>query len=161
DAQRVEGLASTGYAVRRFKPGDDASANPQRLRSDSRKVRYLPGYHTPGPDVPEPVPGVVGWVGGIESLSIDGRRYFFGFCSSERRVMSPLIADKRVMAEFAAAYMKQTTNVPHGVDYWLQNVETAVAHSDLCDDAARTLTSVQLGAFTAALERMQSQNVSS
>ena len=132
----------------------------RRGRSDTQR-RQVAGYHEAGPHVPEPIPGRVGWVGGIESLSIDEHRYFFGFCYSDDQVLSPLLEDKRLMAEFAAAYIAQKDDVAHDIDYWMENVETAVAHSGLCDDASRTLTSTQLHAFAAGLALMQSRNVPS
>lgn len=156
---QIETLASPGYAVRRFQPDEFTSVNKHRFRSDTYKVRHLAGFHVPGPDVPAAIPGRIGCVGGIESISIDERRYFFGFDYSSDRVLSPLLEGKRLMAEFAAAYMAQTDQVPHDIDYWLENVETAVEHSDLCDDESRTLTSAGLHAFAAGLALMQSQNV--
>lgn len=158
---QIQSLASTGYSVRRFKPGDSASTDQRRFRSDTHERRHVAGYHAAGPDLPDPIPGRVGRVGGIESLSIDQRRYFFGFSYSDDRVLSPLLEDKKVMAEFAAAYMSKADDVPHGIDYWLEDVETAVANSGLCDDKSRTLTATQLNAFAAGLAHMQSQDVPS
>jgi len=56
-----------------------------------------------------PLPDRIGRVGGIESLSLDGRRYYFGFDYKSDVVLSPLIDDPGAMAAFASEYMRQTT----------------------------------------------------
>ena len=64
-------------------------------------------------------------MGGVESIVIEDTRYFFGFSYSEDAVLSPLIDDKQVMAEFAAAYMKQRDGVAHDALWGLVRVEVA------------------------------------
>ncbi|GLZ77533.1 hypothetical protein Afil01_23400 [Actinorhabdospora filicis] len=83
-------------------------------------------------------------MGGIESLVLDERRYFFGFDYSADLVVSPLIDDAAAMAAFAAAHMRQRTG-EHDASYWAELVEAAVASSALTDaDAHREFTSAAL-----------------
>ncbi|MEV4510727.1 hypothetical protein AB0K00_17365 [Dactylosporangium sp. NPDC049525] len=82
--------------------------------------------------LPEPLPDLDGEVGGIESLVVDGRRWYFGFSYSSDLVLTPLIADAAQMAEFAARHMAQTDG-SHDAAYWLELVEDSVADSGLTD----------------------------
>lgn len=56
----------------------------------------------------KPIAERVGHVGGIESMMVDGRRWFFGFDYSMDMAVSPLIDDPARMAEFASEHMLQT-----------------------------------------------------
>lgn len=92
----------------------------------------------------EPLPGRAGHIGGIESLVLDGRRYFFGFDYSGDMVVSPLIDDAGEMAAFAAAHMRQRTG-EHDAAYWADLVAYAVGASGLTGvDAHREFTSLAL-----------------
>lgn len=77
-----------------------------------------------------PFPDLVDEVGGIESMVVDGRRWFFGFSYSSDLVLTPLIADPGEMARFASRYLRQTDG-EHDPAYWLELVEDAVAESGL------------------------------
>ncbi|MER8230876.1 hypothetical protein [Streptomyces sp. NPDC094049] len=88
----------------------------------------------------DPLPGRVGHVGGIESLTLDGRRYYFGFDYQSDLVVSPLIGDPDAMAAFAAAHMRQSDG-SHDASYWAELVAHAVGRSDLvADDTKREFT---------------------
>ncbi|MFE6505038.1 hypothetical protein [Kitasatospora sp. NPDC057738] len=88
----------------------------------------------------EPLPGRVGHVAAVESLTLDGRRHFFGFDHRSDLVVSPLIEDPDAMAAFAAAHLRQTDG-PHDPAYWAVLVADAVDGSDLVgDNADRTFT---------------------
>ncbi|KRB69962.1 MULTISPECIES: hypothetical protein [unclassified Kitasatospora] len=78
----------------------------------------------------DPLPGRVGHVAGIESLTLDGRRYYFGFDYTSDLVVSPLIDDPDAMAAFAAEHMRQTDG-RHGETYWADLVADAVETSEL------------------------------
>lgn len=87
-----------------------------------------------------------GWTGGIESVVVDGRRWYFGFAYSSDLVLSSLIDDAAVMAEFAARHMSQRDG-EHDAAYWRELVDDSVAMSDLTDDPEyREYTSDQLAA---------------
>ncbi|MFD8755516.1 hypothetical protein ACFV0O_31760 [Kitasatospora sp. NPDC059577] len=93
-----------------------------------------------------PLPGRVGHVGGIESLTLDGRRSYFGFDHASDLVLSPMIDDPAVMAAFASRYLRQTTG-GHDAAYWADLVTAAVDGSGLVgDDAGREFTSRSLRA---------------
>lgn len=82
-----------------------------------------------------PLPERIGHVGGIESLTLDGRRHYFGFDYRSDVVVSPLIDDPGTMAAFASEYMRQTTG-KHDVAYWEELVATGAEESSLTDVAA-------------------------
>jgi hypothetical protein len=85
-----------------------------------------------------PITGRVGHVGGIESITVDGRRWYFGFDFRSDLVVSPLIDDSALMAAFAAQHMRQVDG-PHDADYWSELVEMSVNESELADDADRVI----------------------
>ncbi|MCL2466494.1 MAG: DUF6273 domain-containing protein [Micrococcales bacterium] len=86
--------------------------------------------------IPEPLIGRIGHVGGIEPLIIDGTMWFFGYDYSLDAVLSPLIDDPVVMAKFAAEYMVHRDG-KHDAPYWLEwvgfarNKSMLAAHEDL------------------------------
>ncbi|MFF4095377.1 hypothetical protein ACFYYY_16315 [Streptomyces sp. NPDC001834] len=86
-----------------------------------------------------PLPGRVGHVGGIESLTLDGRRHYFGFDYGSDIIVSPLIDDPDAMAAFASAYMRQTTGT-HDAAYWAGLVAAAAGNSALAEDTEREFT---------------------
>jgi hypothetical protein len=85
---------------------------------------------TTGLSIPDPLPERVGHVGGIESLTLDGVRYHFGFDFSSDLVVSPLIDDPAVMAAFASRHLRQTTGA-HDAAYWAELVGWATEESSL------------------------------
>ncbi|MEU0940080.1 MULTISPECIES: hypothetical protein [unclassified Embleya] len=94
----------------------------------------------------EPLPGRTGHVAGIESLVLDGRRYFFGFDSRSDLAVSPLIDDPDLMAAFASEHIRQSDG-RHAPDYWVDLVGWAVRGSDLvARDADREFDSARLRA---------------
>jgi hypothetical protein len=93
-----------------------------------------------------PIEGRDGWVGGIESLVVDGRRWYFGFDYSSDLVLSPLIDDETTMSEFAGRYMSQRDGA-HDAAYWRELVDDSVTVSDLTEeDDHREFTSEGLAA---------------
>lgn len=95
---------------------------------------------------PEPLPGRVGHVAGIESLVLDGRRLWFGFDYQSDMVVSPLIEDPQVMAAFASAYLRQTDG-EHDAAYWAELVDAAVTLSGLVpEDVHREFETARLRA---------------
>jgi hypothetical protein len=87
-----------------------------------------------------------GWIGGIESIVVDGRRWYFGFDYSSDLVLSPLIDDEATMAEFASRHMSQRDG-DHDVAYWRELAADSVTTSDLTDEAEdREYSSEQLAA---------------
>ncbi|MFE3873058.1 hypothetical protein ACFXPX_01515 [Kitasatospora sp. NPDC059146] len=83
----------------------------------------------------EPLPGRVGHVAGIESLTLDGRRHYFAFDHRSDLVVSPLVDDPDAMAAFAAAHLRQSDG-PHDRAYWAALVADAAEASALVDDDA-------------------------
>ncbi|WP_335934722.1 hypothetical protein [Streptomyces sp. PTD5-9] len=71
-----------------------------------------------------PLPDRIGYVGGVEALTLDGRRYYFGFDYKSDVVLSPLIDDPAAMAAFASEHMRQTTG-RHDAAYWADLVAAA------------------------------------
>jgi hypothetical protein len=91
-----------------------------------------------------PLPDRIGHVGGVESLTLDGRRYYFGFDYMSDVVLSPLIDDPKAMAAFASEYMRQSTG-RHDVTYWEGLVTAAAEGTELdCEEAERDITSEDL-----------------
>ena len=72
----------------------------------------------------------VGHVGGIESVVVDGRRFYFGMDYRSDLVLSPLIDEPADMAEFAARYMAQSDGT-HDAAYWSDLVTDAATESSL------------------------------
>ncbi|WP_020524200.1 hypothetical protein [Catelliglobosispora koreensis] len=94
----------------------------------------------------KPIAGRVGHVGGIESMTVDGRRWFFGFDYSMDTAVSPLIDDPARMAAFASEHMLQTDG-PHDAAYWRDLVDSSVEMSDIVgEDEDRTFDSETLAA---------------
>jgi hypothetical protein len=94
----------------------------------------------------KPIADREGCVGGIESMMVDGRRWFFGFDYRMDTVVSPLIDDPARMAEFASAYMLQTDGA-HDVAYWRELVDSSVEVSDIVsEDEHRSYDSATLAA---------------
>jgi hypothetical protein len=111
-----------------------------------------------GGATPEPIKDRVRMVGGIESLIIDGRIYYFGFSYKNDLVLSPLIDTPATMSEFAARYMRQTDGV-HDEKYWRQLVTDSATNSDLASDVAdRTIKLASLRNFVEKLSLAEREN---
>jgi hypothetical protein len=94
----------------------------------------------------KPIVDREGQVGGIESMVVDGRRWFFGLDYSMDTAVSPLIDDPARMAEFASRYMLQTDGA-HDVAYWRDLVDSSVGVSGIVgEDEDRTYDSATLAA---------------
>lgn len=81
-------------------------------------------------DLSAGLPGRTGVIGGIESLVLDGRRFWFGFDFTSDQVLSPLIDDADAMARYAARHLRQRTGA-HDASYWAELVRASVDGSDL------------------------------
>ncbi|HCF2456956.1 TPA: SEL1-like repeat protein [Pseudomonas aeruginosa] len=69
-------------------------------------------------------------VGGIESVVLDGKTYFFGFDFKSDLVLSPLFDDIDAMAAYASLHMRQTDG-EHDVAYWRELASDAIEESEL------------------------------
>ncbi|WP_327682949.1 hypothetical protein [Kitasatospora sp. NBC_00458] len=93
-----------------------------------------------------PLPGRVGHVAGIESLTLDGQRYHFGFDYTSDLIVSPLVGDPAAMAAFAAEHLRQSDG-RHDEAYWAELVADSVRESALVrEDADREFTTAGLRA---------------
>ncbi|WDZ82846.1 hypothetical protein [Micromonospora cathayae] len=100
--------------------------------------------------VPAPLPDRIGHIGGVESLTLDGVRYYFGFDFSSDLVLSPLIDDPAVMAAFASRHMRQRTGT-HDEAYWADLVAWAETESSLVpteEDRRFTTESIRANRLT-------------
>ena len=99
----------------------------------------------PSPAVPEQraIPRSRNPIGGIESISIDGQRYYFGFSYSSDEVLSPLFDDAGAIASYAASHMSQRDG-DHDAAYWLESAEHSIDESGLCDDDGRLIDAAAL-----------------
>lgn len=85
-------------------------------------------------------------VGGIESMVVDGRRWYFGFDYSMDTAVSPLFDDPARMAQFASRHMLQTDG-EHDVAYWRDLADSSVETSGIVgDDERRTYDGETLAA---------------
>lgn len=93
-----------------------------------------------------PIDGRVGHIGGIESVTVDGVRWYFGFDYSSDLVVSPLVDDAGVMSVFAAEHLRQRDGA-HDAAFWRDLVDASVEGSDLIDsDEDRQFTGELLAA---------------
>jgi hypothetical protein len=93
---------------------------------------------TPPISAPPAAPQSMNPIGGIESVSIDGRHYYFGFDYSSDEVLSPLFDDAGAIASYAANHMSQRDG-DHDAAYWLDAAEHSIDESGLCDDDGRLI----------------------
>jgi len=103
------------------------------------------------PAAPLPLDGREGHVGAIESLTLDGTMYFFGFDFGSDLVLSQLIADIDLAARFASRHMAQRDGA-HDEAYWRELAGYAVDGSELCTEAAsRAFATASLAQTAASL----------
>jgi hypothetical protein len=108
--------------------------------------------------IPAPIAGRDGHLAAIESLTLDGVMYFFGFDFGNDLVVSPLIPDIDVMARFASRHMRQRDGM-HDEAYWRELAGYAVDDSELCSDAAgRMFSSQSLARMMERLAHARSTN---
>jgi hypothetical protein len=131
---------------------------PPKVTPRERIHREFAARHVPSQEVPPPLPLAEDAVGGIESITIAGKRYWFGFSHSADAVLSPLIDDSKVMAQFASDYMLQRDvedaerrEIACPPEYWDKLVEEAIHGSELTD-SARDYTGHELTELRARLE---------
>ncbi|MDP9892144.1 hypothetical protein J2W32_004287 [Variovorax boronicumulans] len=116
----------------------------------------------------QPIAGRVGHVGGIESFTLDGRRYYFGFDHKQGLVLSPAIDDAAAMAHFASRHMQALyrgrlfgllgKTGPRDEAFWAEAVEWSENATDLPGQPERTLASAQLAASVSELGLAAQEN---
>jgi hypothetical protein len=115
-------FALVAYGRRSTKKAESVAS---RVKRPEFPTRYVPRER-----VPAPLPLAEDAIGGIESLSIGAKRYWFGYSYKADAVLSPLIDDAKVMAQFASDHMLQTDGA-HPPEYWEELVEEARNGSSL------------------------------
>ncbi|GAB2846743.1 hypothetical protein GCM10022221_52660 [Actinocorallia aurea] len=98
--------------------------------------------------IPAPLAGRIGHIAGIESITLDGRRLYFGYDYSDDLVVSPLIEDPAEMARFAAEHLRQTTGA-HDAAYWAELVAHAATESGLAYPEDCAFTTEQMASLPA------------
>lgn len=89
-------------------------------------------------------------VGGIESITVDGKRYFFGYSHRNDRVLTPLFASEDAMAEHAVTHLAQTDGRQDRA-FWVEMVKDAVGNSSLSDPEGQAIALAPLKAAVAGL----------
>lgn len=97
-------------------------------------------------------------IGGIESIEIDGTRYFFGYDYSEDLVLSPLINDNELMSVFAETHMEQRDGL-HDRAYWRDLVDGSPESSGLADPESCSFESEQLRLIVISLRNVAETGV--
>jgi hypothetical protein len=97
-------------------------------------------------------------IGGIESIEVDGTRYFFGYDYSEDVVLSPLIDDTELMAVFAEIHMEQRDGL-HDRAYWRDLVAVSLEDSGLAEPESCSFESGQLRAIIDSLKNVAETGV--
>lgn len=100
-----------------------------------------------------PIPDRIGYVAGIESITLDGERWYFGFNYRDDIVVSPLIADPEAAAVFASRYMMQTSG-RRDTAYWRELVRESVGDSGLAGPDGRDFNRVELARIVGRLRAM-------
>lgn len=90
-------------------------------------------------------------IGGIESIEVDGTRYFFGYDFSEDLVLSPLISDGGLMSVFAETHMEQRDGL-HDREYWRDLVDGSLESSALAEPESCSFESEQLRSIITSLK---------
>ncbi|MFE3027702.1 hypothetical protein [Nocardia tengchongensis] len=103
--------------------------------------------------VPAPLLRDYRHIGGIESIEIDGTRYFFGYDFSEDLVLSPLIDDSELMSIFAEKHMEQRDGV-HDREYWRDLVAASLEYSGLANPESCSFESEQLRLIISSLKNI-------
>ncbi|MFG1782577.1 hypothetical protein ACGFIU_09060 [Rhodococcus oryzae] len=97
-------------------------------------------------------------IGGIESIEIDGTRYFFGYDFSEDLVLSPLINDHELMSVFAETHMEQRDGV-HDREYWRDLVDESLEYSALAEPDSCSFEAEQLRLIITSLKEIAETGV--
>lgn len=97
-------------------------------------------------------------IGGIESIEVDGTRYFFGYDYSEDLVLSPLIDDNELMSVFAETHMEQRDGL-HDREYWRDLVDGSLEESGLAEPESCSFESGQLRSIIASLKSVAETGV--
>ncbi|RVW07628.1 hypothetical protein EGT67_21260 [Prescottella agglutinans] len=108
--------------------------------------------------VPAPLLRDYRHVGGIESIEVDGARYFFGYDYSEDLVLSPLIDDRELMSVFAETHMEQRDGL-HDRAYWRDLVDGSLEDSGLAEPESCSFESDQLRSIVTSLKSIAETGV--
>ena len=100
----------------------------------------------------------VGNIGGIESITLNGKRYYFGFNYSSDSITSPLFSEIDGMAAFASRYMEQRDG-SHDPSYWHELAEESIELSELSDEeGSRDFSTGRMQRTSAALRQARNDN---
>lgn len=100
----------------------------------------------------------VGNIGGIESITLNGIRYYFGFNPSSDSLTSPLFSEIDAMAAFASRYMEQRDG-SHDPSYWRALAEESIGSSELSDEeGSRDFSTGRMQRISTALRQAQTDN---
>jgi len=116
------------------------------------------GEDTAAASVPAPLLRDYRHVGGIESIEVDGTRYFFGYDYSEDLVLSPLIDDRELMSVFAETHMEQRDGL-HDRAYWRDLVDGSLEDSGLAEPESCSFESDQLRSIVTSLKSIAETGV--
>ncbi|WP_430332231.1 hypothetical protein [Rhodococcus sp. ACT016] len=108
--------------------------------------------------IPAPLVRDYRHIGGIESIEVDGTRYFFGYDFSEDLVVSPLISDNELMSVFAETHMEQRDG-RHDRKYWRELVDGSLESSELAEPESCSFESEQLRSIITSLEKIAETGV--
>ncbi|GBF14396.1 hypothetical protein Br6_01764 [Rhodococcus sp. Br-6] len=123
------------------------------MRSHGCGESGVPDGADAAPDIPVPLLRDYRHIGGIESIEVDGTRYFFGYDYSEDLVLSPLISDSGLMSVFAETHMEQRDGL-HDREYWQGLVDGSAGSSELAEPESCTFESARLRSIVTSLERV-------
>jgi hypothetical protein len=141
----LTGLGAALKLLANLRAPESSADDDQVQRAEPKRDKEFPQRFVPRVAVPRPYDGGQDAVAGIESIVVAGTRYWFAFSHRADAVLSPLISDERIMAQFGSDYLLQTDGA-HPPEYWLALVERAVRVSELTDNdsAARAFTGFEV-----------------
>jgi len=82
-------------------------------------------------------------VGGIESITVDGTDYYFGYSHIEDRVITRLFSSADEISDYAAKAMSQRDGM-HDKAYWLAQANANHLDSELTDREGQTISLTKL-----------------
>ncbi|MGH8107623.1 MAG: hypothetical protein ACREO1_02755 [Arenimonas sp.] len=91
-------------------------------------------------------------IGGIESITVDGIEYFFGYSYTDDRVLTSLYTNKDAMADYATKALKQRDGA-HDKAFWLEQIKQSRIESGLSDLEGREINLKELKAALSQLKQ--------
>jgi len=112
------------------------------------------------PNLPRPIAGREGMIGGIECIVIDGKRWFYGFNSfGDQLIITPLIDDPDVMAAFASWYMRSYhSDAPAKQADWREAVDRAIDGTEPNHIVSEPFSTEDLRRIAASLKQAAADN---